>query len=93
MTCYLFSVLESSFADIPAVLPDDEALTRYAEAVVAFMVSQYDDDFEEEDIIEAVLYFQSAQSFTGDFLAPFRRLALLEDNGSAQSPWAIEGKG
>ena len=82
---------ESPFADIAPELSNDEAFGRYAEVAVAFMVSQNKDDFTDEEVAVQDDLLESRQSWTDDFLLPFRRLALLEDNGNFESPWAIEG--
>ena len=56
------------------------------------MIMQNQDEFDEATVDDRRSYMENQQQYTDEVLKPFRDLALLEDNGEGQSPWAVEGE-
>ena len=78
--------------DIDAEVSASEAYTRYATPAVSFMVTQKQDFFDAAVIYYYILQIEEAQTFTDNFLAPFREMYALEDQGGTNTPWMEKGK-
>ena len=77
--------------DIDPEVSNEEAFTRYATPAVAFMVTQKQDFFDGAVIYYFILEIEEAQTFTDNFLAPFRQMMALEDENGSRTPWIEEG--
>jgi len=79
--------------DVDAEVDGDEAYKRYAEATVAFMVTNSHEDFTPEIVDGQMNIMRDLQTFTDAFLKPFEDMRALETNEDGTvSLWAIEGQ-
>ena len=81
--------------DIPSPLGVEEAHSRYAQAVAAFIVSQEGNIFTADQVTEANSVIADLAVFTEEFLVPFAETRMMEsdeDQDNPSSPWMIEGQ-
>ena len=78
--------------DIDPEVSAEEAYTRYATPSVSFMVTQQQDYFDAAVIYYHILNIEETQTFTDNFLAPFREMYALEDMMSIKTPWMEKGR-
>jgi len=79
--------------DVDAEVDGEEAYKRYAEATIAFMVTNSFEDFAPEIVEEQLNKKQELEIFTDEFLRPFEEMRALETNEDGTvSLWAIEGQ-
>merc|ERR1712051_368355 len=79
--------------DVDAEVDGEEAYKRYAEATIAFIVTNSFEDFAPEIVEEQLNKKQELEIFTDEFLRPFEEMRALETNEDGTvSLWAIEGQ-
>ena len=66
--------------DVDAEVDGEEAYKRYAEATIAFMVTNSFEDFAPEIVEEQLNKKQELEIFTDEFLRPFEEMRALETN-------------
>jgi len=79
-------------SDIPSPISPEEAHSRYAASVAAFITVQSRELFTENEVAEAARVMENLYSFTLDFLTPFAVASSMENDGTNTSSWMIEGQ-
>jgi len=82
-------------SDIPSPISLEEAHTRYASAIGAFITIQEFGSFDPAQVEESLNMIHDLEIFTEDFLQPFISTSLMESDHDAENPsssWMIEGQ-
>jgi len=78
--------------DIPSPISFEEAHSRYATSVAAFVTVQSQELFTDEEVSTAESTMENLHKYTSEFLVPFAAASAMENDGTDSSPWMIQGQ-